>query len=63
MAMKIVVAAQVCLQRVEEQPENNIHLALFGLRYLDMIGSRLPGLIEKAEAARAAERGKAKATA
>lgn len=56
MAMKIIVSAQVSLQRVEETPENNLHLAVFGLRFLHMIGSRLNGLIELAEAARDAER-------
>jgi aminoglycoside phosphotransferase (APT) family kinase protein len=54
MAMKIVVSAQVSLQRVQESPENNLHLAVFGLRYLYMIGSRLGTLIAAAEAVKPA---------
>lgn len=55
MAMKIVVAAQVSLQRVEETPEGSLHLAVFGLSFLHPIGSRLPELIAMAEAAKSAE--------
>lgn len=55
MAMKIIVSAQVSLQRVEETPDGNLRLGVFGIRFLHMIGSRLHGLIERANAARATE--------
>lgn len=55
MAMKIIVSAQVSLQRVEEGPEGNLRLGVFGIRYLPMIGSRLRSLIDLAEDARARE--------
>jgi aminoglycoside phosphotransferase (APT) family kinase protein len=57
MAMKIIVSGQVSLQRVEETPVNNLKLAVFGLRYLHLVGSRIFELIRLAEEAR--ERGSA----
>lgn len=56
MAMKIIVSAQVSLQRLEEGPEGNLHLGVFGIRFLPMIGGRLQGLIDLAEDARKRER-------
>jgi aminoglycoside phosphotransferase (APT) family kinase protein len=56
MTMKIIVSAQVSIQRVQENPESNLRLGVFGIRFLHMIGSRLQGLIALAEAARDAER-------
>lgn len=52
MAMKIIVSAQVSLQRVEENPDGNLRLAVFGLRYLHMVGSRLMDLIHLADTAK-----------
>jgi len=52
MAMKIIVSAQVCLQRVQETPRDSLQLAVFGLRFLHPIGSRVPELIRLAEEAR-----------
>ena len=52
-AMKLIVSAQTCLQRVEEQAESSIHLAVFGLQYLYYIGQKLNDLIKVAEDAKA----------
>lgn len=56
MAMKIIVSAQVSIQRVQESPESNLRLGVFGIRFLHMIGSRVHTLIALAEAAREKDR-------
>ena len=50
--IKMVIAAQVSSQRVEEDPEGSIHLAVYGLQYLYYVGKKLNELISLAEQAK-----------
>jgi hypothetical protein len=54
--IKVVIAALVSLQRIDEHPEGNLNLGVFGLQYLHFVGAALNTLIARAESARNSKR-------